>query len=209
MKIALIGASGHAGSEILKEAVDRGLDVTAVVRNKGKLKLDVPTIEKDLFTLTKDDLAPFDVIVDAFNAPAGKETLHQDSIQHLVDLLQGSGKRLIVVGGASSLFLDADRTNRMIDGVAPDAPFYPTAHNMWLGLKDLLDSHDLDWTYLSPAAYFNPNGAKTGEFKLSDDRMIHNHAGKSEVSMGNYAIALVDEIENPQHIQQHFSVVDA
>ncbi|WP_265458935.1 NAD(P)-dependent oxidoreductase [Enterococcus sp. HY326] len=207
MKIALIGATGHAGSEILKEAVSRNLDVTAIVRSPERLKLDVPYLKKDLFALTQEDLAPFDVVVDAFRAPNGHEELHKTSVEHLVKILTGTKTRLLVIGGTSSLFIDEDRSERMIDGVDPSAPFYPTAYNMYEALVDLKKANDLTWTYVSPAAYFNPNGTRTGHYQLSDDRMKMNSQGQSEISMADYAIAMVDEIEKPQHLNEHISVV--
>ena len=148
MKIAIIGATGHAGSFILDEALSRDLDVTAIVRHPEKLPSDVPFIQKDLFELTTTDLASFDVVVDAFNAPKGKEEMHQTSLSHLIEMLEGTDTRLIVVGGASSLFLDTEKTTRMIDQVPKNAPFYPTAFNMYEGLLKLKQSKNLHWTYL-------------------------------------------------------------
>lgn len=95
----------------------------------------------------------------------------------------------------------------MIDGVPTDAPFYPTAHNMYLALLELKKDTEVNWTYLSPAAFFNPDGQRTGTYQLNDDRLIKNAAGKSEISMADYAIALLDEIENQQHVKEHISVV--
>lgn len=207
MKIAIIGATGHAGSFILQEAVNRGIEVTAIVRHPEKLATGVPYLQKDLFDLTTEDLQKFDVVVDAFNAPQGKEELHQTSIDHLLSILAPTTTRLLVVGGASSLFIDEEKTQRMIDGVPTDAPFYPTAHNMYLALLELKKDTKVNWTYLSPAAFFNPDGQRTGTYQLNDDRLIKNTAGKSEISMADYAIALLDEIENQQHVKEHISVV--
>ncbi|MGX7163257.1 NAD(P)-dependent oxidoreductase [Enterococcus massiliensis] len=207
MKIAIIGATGHAGSFILQEAVNRGIEVTAIVRHPEKLATRIPYLQKNLFDLTTEDLQKFDVVVDAFNAPQGKEELHQTSINHLLSILAPTTTRLLVVGGASSLFIDEEKTQRMIDGVPTDAPFYPTAHNMYLALLELKKDTKVNWTYLSPAAFFNPDGQRTGTYQLNDDRLIKNAAGKSEISMADYAIALLDEIENQQHVKEHISVV--
>lgn len=207
MKIAIIGATGHAGSFILQEAVNRGIEVTSIVRHPEKLATGIPYLQKDLFDLTTEDLQKFDVVVDAFNAPQGKEELHQTSIDHLLSILAPTTTRLLVVGGASSLFIDEEKTQRMIDGVPTDAPFYPTAHNMYLALLELKKDTKVNWTYLSPAAFFNPDGQRTGTYQLNDDRLIKNAAGKSEISMADYAIALLDEIENQQHVKEHISVV--
>lgn len=205
MKVALIGATGKAGSQILQVAEKRNLDLTAIVRHPEKLPVGVPFLKKDLFDLTPEDLKDFSVVVDAFNAPLGKEELHEASIKHLVKILAGSPTRLIVVGGASSLFLDPEKTTRMIDASPIDAPYYPTAYHMYQAFRYLSAVKDLVWTYISPAAYFNPRGKATGTYGLSDDYLQKNAAGKSEISMADYAEGLVDEIMKPQHLKEHIS----
>ncbi|WP_159721187.1 NAD(P)-dependent oxidoreductase [Enterococcus sp. CSURQ0835] len=207
MKIAIIGATGRAGSLILNEALERQVDVTAIVRRPEKLTVDVPYLKKDLFELTTADLKDFDVVIDAFNAPKGKEELHQTSLQHLIDILSGTKTRLLVVGGASSLYIDDDKTKRMIDVSDPKAPYYPTAYNMYRAFLELPRAKNLYWGYLSPAAFFNPDGKRTGEYQLSDDRLKKNSDGKSEISMADYAIAMVDEALHHQYDNQHISVV--
>lgn len=204
MKVAIIGATGNAGSLILKEALDRDLAVTAIVRHPEKLTTKVPILVKDLFELTKKDIEFFDVVVDAFRPPAGQEELHQTSLKHLISLLRGTDTRLIVVGGASSLFID--EAHRMIDVSDPNAIYYPTAYNMYQAFLDLKAAQQLNWTYLSPAANFVPDGKRTGHYQISDDHLQKNAEGKSEISMTDYAIALVDEIIEPRHLNQHFSV---
>lgn len=204
MKVAIIGATGNAGSLILKEALDRDLAVTAIVRHPEKLTTKVPILVKDLFELTKKDIEFFDVVVDAFRPPAGQEELHQTSLKHLISLLRGTDTRLIVVGGASSLFID--EAHRMIDVSDPKAIYYPPAYNMYQAFLDLKAAQQLNWTYLSPAANFVPDGKRTGHYHVSDDHLQKNAEGKSEISMADYAIALVDEIIEPRHLNQHFSV---
>lgn len=207
MKLAIIGATGRAGSLILNEALERQVDVTAIVRRPEKLTVDVPYIQKDLYDLTTEDLTEFDVVIDAFNAPQGKEEMHQTSLQHLIDILSGTDTRLLVVGGASSLYLDDEKTQRMIDISDPKAPYYPTAYNMYRAFLELPRAKNLYWGYLSPASFFNPDGQRTGKYQLSDDRLKKNSAGKSEISMADYAIAMVDEALHHQYGNQHISVV--
>ncbi|WP_165005345.1 MULTISPECIES: NAD(P)-dependent oxidoreductase [unclassified Enterococcus] len=207
MKVAIIGATGHAGSLIMKEAMARGLDVTAIVRNPKKLSENIPFLEKDLYELTGEDLRPFDVVVDAFNAPRGKEEMHQSSLKHLTQLLSGTTTRLLVVGGASSLFIDPGKTTRMINRVPENAPFYPTAHHMYQALVNLKQTENLRWTYISPASIFDPAGERTGSYQLHDDSLHQNTDGKSMISMADYAIAMVDEILQDKHENQHISVV--
>src|SRR3954453_13609534 len=104
MKIAIIGASGKAGSLILKEAVSRGHEVTAIVRDASKLKdTNVAVIEKNILDFTQDDFKPFDVVVNAFGAPLGEEQAHVDAGHALIEAVKGTDTRIIVVGGAGSL----------------------------------------------------------------------------------------------------------
>lgn len=204
MKVAIIGATGHAGSLILNEALSRDLAVTAIVRHPEKLEVHVPILVKDLFELTKKDIEYFDVVVDAFRPPVGQEELHQTSLKHLTNILRGTDTRLFVVGGASSLFIDED--HRMIDLSDPNAVYYPTAYNMYQAFLDLKAAQRVNWTYLSPAANFVPDGQRTGHYQVSDDHLKKNAQGQSEISMADYAIAVIDEIIEPRHLNQHFSV---
>ena len=204
MKLGIIGATGHAGSLILKEALNRDIAVTAIVRHPEKLDVTAPVLVKDLYELTQKDVEFFDVIIDAFRPAAGQEEMHQTSLKHLSDILRGTKTRLIVVGGASSLFIDEQK--RMIDVSDTKAPYYPTAYNMYQAFMALKAVPELNWTYLSPAANFVPDGERTGYYQVSDDHLRKNAAGKSEISMTDYAIAIVDEVIEPQHLNQHFSV---
>jgi len=207
MKIAIIGASGKQGNLILKEAITRGLAVTAIVRDKTKITDGVTIVEKDLFQLTSADLKPYDVVVDAFNAPAGKEELHQTALAYLTNLFEELPTvRLIVVGGAASLFVDPAKKVRLLDTENFPKEYYPTASNMAEAFKKLQQS-SIQWTFLSPAAYFDYAGKRTGSYKLGADNLIENAAGESYISYADYAIALVDEIEKKAHVRKRFTVV--
>lgn len=207
MKIAIIGATGKAGNEITKEAIRRGHEVTGFVRNRAKLSTEIKAVEKDIFALTTSDLENFDAVVDAFNAAPGEENLHQTSLKHLSTILKGTKTRLIVVGGAGSLYVDPEETIRVMD--TPDFPaaFLPTATNMGAAFDALQKETNLNWTYISPAAFFNPDGARTEEYKTAQNFLTTNAAGNSEISYADYAMAFVDEIEKAQHLNQRFSVV--
>jgi len=208
MKIGIIGASGKAGQEILKEAVSRGHEVTAIVRDAAKIKNDgVKVAQKDIFDLTAQDVAGYDAVVNAFAAPLGQEHLHAEAGQVLIKAFQGSAARLIVVGGAGSLFVDEAKTVRLVD--TPEFPdmFKATASNQAQNLQDLRDSNGVNWTFVSPAAFFNAEGARTGAYQTGLDNLIVNSKGDSHVSYADYAIAIVDEIENPKHLNARFTVV--
>ncbi|MEH7352557.1 NAD(P)-dependent oxidoreductase [Neobacillus drentensis] len=209
MKVAIIGASGKAGSLILKEAVERGHEVTAIVRNAAKLQnQQVSILEKDVFDLKSDDVKVFDVVVNAFGAAPGQEHLHVDAGRVLIEAMKGAPQtKLIVVGGAGSLFADEAKTIRVMD--TPDFPkeYYPTALNQGKNLEDLQKATDIQWTFISPAAFFNPEGKRTGAYQKGKDQIMVNAQGQSYVSYADFAIAVLDEIENPQHINERFTLV--
>ena len=209
MKLAVVCANGKAGLRIVEEAVSRGLDVTAVVREENRSAARA-VIRKDLFDLTAADLAGFDVVVDAFGAWTPETLpLHSRSLAHLCDILSGTSTRLLVVGGAGSLYVNPEHTACVADGPNfPDA-FKPLAAAMAQALAELRQRADVRWTYLSPAADFQPGGARTGSYTLGGEELTRNAKGESVISYADYAIAMVDEAVSGNHIQQRLSAVSA
>ena len=207
MKLAIIAASGKQGQALLNEAISRGLDVTAIVRDASKISQNVPVLEKDVLALSRDDLAPFDVVINAFGAPSELSHLHVTVGQHLMALLQGTATRLLVVGGAGSLFVNAEHSLRLID--TPEFPdvYKPIASNQGQNLQDLQAASDLNWAFLSPAAFFDPEGKRTGRYTLGGDELLLNSEGNSYVSYADYATAMIDEATAPKHLNQRFSIV--
>ena len=207
MKIAVVCANGKAGKLIVEEAMNRGMDVTAVVRGENKSAAK-EVIIKDLFDLTAEDLAGFDVVVDAFGAWA-PEVLpqHSTSLAHLCDILSGTDTRLVVVGGAGSLYVNPEHTAQVKDGADFPAEFKPLAEAQGKALEELRKRDDVRWTFVSPAGDFQADGERTGEYILADEELTLNDRGESIISYADYAIAMVDEIESGKHIQQRISVV--
>lgn len=208
MKIAIIGASGKAGSLILKEAASRGHEVTAIVRDAAKVQdKNVEVIEKSVFDLTSDDVKPFDVVVNAFGAPLGEEQAHVDAGHSLIEALKGTDTRAIIVGGAGSLYVDEARAMKVME--TPDFPdiFIPTAKGQGRNLQELQETTEMTWTFISPSAVFDPEGKRTGSYQTGKDQLLVNSKGESYISYADYAIAVVDEIENPQHLNERFTVV--
>ncbi|MFF3102785.1 NAD(P)-dependent oxidoreductase [Viridibacillus arvi] len=207
MKIGIIGATGKAGNFILKEAVSRGHEVTAIVRSAAKLDAEnIAVIEKDIFSLTTEVVQKFDVIVNAFGAPAGEEHLHVEAGRNLIDILQDAqDTKLFVIGGAGSLFVDPEKTVTVMS--TPDFPaiYLPTAKNQGKNLEDLKAS-SITWTFLSPSAFFDPEGPRTGQYIAGIDHLLVNTKGESYVSYADYAIAVLDELENPKHVNERFTV---
>lgn len=207
MKIAVVCANGKAGKLIVREAAERGLDVTAVVRGENRTSAE-KVILKDLYDLTAEDLAGFDVVVDAFGAWT-EETLpqHSTSLKHLCDILSGTDTRLLIVGGAGSLYVDPEHTVCVADG--PDFPdvFKPLAAAMAKALGELRERTDVNWTYISPAGDFQADGERTGAYILGGEELTLNERGESVISYADYAIAVVDEAVNGKHFRERISVV--
>jgi len=208
MKIGIIGASGKAGQFLAGEALERGYGVTALVRDKSKITDPrLLILERDIFVLTPEDCAGFNAVIDAFKAPEGKEEQHLTSMEHLIAVFgQLPGVRLLVVGGAGSLFTDAGMSTRLMDTPSFPTAFLPTASSMGKAFEKLQAS-TVAWTYLSPAAEFDPRGRRTGFYTLGGDVMIRNRSGESYVSYADYAVAMIDEIRDKAHVGKRFTVV--
>lgn len=207
MKLAVVCANGKAGKLIVKEAVSRGLDVTAIVRGANQTVAE-KVIEKDLFDLTTADLQDFDVVIDAFGAWT-EETLplHSTSLKHLCDILSGTKIRLLVVGGAGSLYVNPEHTVCVADGADFPDVFKPLAAAMAKALGELRKRDDVKWTYLSPAGDFQADGARSGKYILGGEELTLNSKGESVISYADYAIAMIDEAVTGNHIQERISVV--
>ena len=208
MKITVVCAAGKQGRMLVAEALDRGHKVTAVVRKGDAAPAGAEVIEKDLFDLTSNDLKNSDVVIDAFGAWT-ENTLpqHSTSLKHLCDIPSGTDIRLLVVGGAGSLYINPEHTACVSDG--PDFPdiFKPLAAAMAKALGELRQRKDVKWTYLSPAGDFQAEGVRTGKYILGGEELTLNSKGESVISYADYAIAMIDEAENGKFIQQRFSVV--
>ena len=209
MKIAVVCANGKEGKLITEEALNRGFDVTAVVRGENKSAAKTALV-KDLFDLTKEDLNGFDAVVDACGAwtPETLDTI-PSAVKKLCELLKGTDTRLLIVGGAGSLYVNKEHTLTVADGKDfPDA-FKPLAAVHQTALDYLRGIDDVKWTYISPAADFQADGEKTGKYILAGEDFTPNSNGESVISYADYAIAMVDEIEKGNHVGQRISVVKA
>lgn len=209
MKIALVAANGRVAGKVIEEAISRGFDVTAFGRRENNTKAQ-DYVQKDLFDLTADDLKGFDAVVDAFGAWT-EDTLeqHSTSLKHLCDILSGTDTSLLVVGGAGSLYVNPEHTACVSDG--PDFPdmFKPLASAMAKALGELRERNDVKWTYISPAGDFQADGERSGKYILGGEELTLNSRNESIISYADYAIAMIDEIEKGDHIQQRISVVRA
>lgn len=207
MKIAVICANGKAGKLITKEAIDRNLDVTAIVRNENKSSAKKALI-KDLFDLTKEDLKDFDVVIDACGGWT-EDTIPSipKAVKYLAKLVENTDKRLVIVGGAGSLFVNKEHTLTVADG--PDFPdaFKPLAAAHDEALKFLYTTDNVNWTYISPAGDFQAEGERTGKYIKAGDELTLNSKGESVISYADYAIALIDEVVSGDDYKKRISVV--
>lgn len=206
MKVVLFGASGMIGSRVLAELVRRGHTVTAVARHPEKVKAagSVTAVQGDVTDAASvASLAQgADAAISAYSPPQTSPGMVMDATHALLKGLAKAGvRRLIVVGGAGSL--------EVAPGLqAVDAPDFPAAWKpIALAHRDVLPvlkQADIDWSYFSPAGLIEP-GLRTGKFRVDGTRLVVNDHGESKISAEDYAVALVDELENPQHIRKQFT----
>lgn len=216
MKIALIGASGFVGSKILAEALPRGHQVTAIVRNPEKIQPHNNLTVKKADVLEVDDLARIlaghDLVISSFNPArgvAGPEVYEKHVVGHkaIIAATKKSGvKRFLGVGGAASL-----KTPAGIELL--DSPDFPAAYEAYKpgirGTRELYyllkQEPELDWVFVAPSVTIAP-GERTGKFRIGKDHVLYDSSGVSKISLEDYAMALVDEVEHPQHHRERITI---
>ena len=207
MKVVVYGATGNAGKEIVKELLARGHQVTGVARKVDSLKA-IPGITAQTDDLSKVDaiasiIKGADAVVTAYQPPPDNPDALVDVTRREIEAVKKSGNlRLLVVGGAGLLEVAPGVTLIKSGHLAPQYLPIATAHEKALAV---LRVSNINWTYLSPAAYFIP-GERTGKFRLGKKELIADSKGESKISFADYAIALVNELENPHHERSSFSV---
>ena len=211
MKIALIGATGFVGSAILEEALDRGHEVTAIVRHPETLTPhpNLHAARGDVYNI--DDVARLvaghDAVISAFNPGWTNPDIYEQQIKGTKTIIAGvkqAGiKRLLFVGGAGSL--------EVKPGVqSVDLPEFPREWKQGAlatreALNLLRQEPQLEWSFLSPSADLSP-GQRTGKFRLGRDQLLTDANGQSRISTQDYAMAMLDEVETPAHVRQRFTV---
>jgi uncharacterized protein len=205
MKVVLIGATGKSGRRILTELITRGHSVTAVARNPVDLPAAVKTHRDDLSSAEKiaSIIAGADAVVSAYGPPQDDtDQLIGVTARQIEAVKKAGNPRLIVVGGAGSLEV-APGVSLLKSGHLPE-PWIPIATSHEKALR-LLEKSDINWTYFSPAGFFEP-GERTGKFRLGKRNLVADEKGNSRISLEDYAIALVDELEKPAHERQQFTI---
>ncbi len=215
MKIVLLGATGFAGSALLAEALDRGHDVTAVVRDPTKLEArpGLTAIRGDVHdsAALASVLAGHDALISAFNPGWTPGTprpgMYEEQVRGTASILAAARSaglgRVLWVGGAGGL--EVSPGVLAID--TPDFPEWikPGSRATSAALEALRNEPELEWSFLAPAATLEP-GERTGTFRLGGDQLLVDANGESRISVQDYAVAMIDELENPSHVRQRFSV---
>jgi putative NADH-flavin reductase len=213
MKIALIGATGFVGPKLLQEALTRGHQVTAIVRDPAKLtekheNLTVVTGDVNNGPQLAEQLAGHDVVLNSFNAGWTNPNLYNDFLagERAIEqaTAQAGAPRLFVIGGAGSLFIDG---KQLVDGPEFPANIKPGATAARDYLNELKQNTQLDWTFFSPAIEMHQGitTGRTGHYRLGTESPVFNAEGRSILSAEDLAIAVLDELEKPQFSRQRFT----
>jgi uncharacterized protein len=212
MNIALIGASGFIGSYILKEALERGHKVTAIVRNPSRIDLQhAKLVKKEGDMLDQSTVVKLvsgqDAVISSYNPGWTNPNIAADTAAAYNAIIEGvkkSGvKRLLVVGGAGSLEISPGV--QLVDSGAFPEAFKPAVLALREVLYTLQKEKALEWTFLSPSLDIKP-GEKTGKFRLGKDSLLKDEKGESRISAADYAMAMIDELEHPKHTGMRFTV---
>ena len=211
--VALIGASGFVGTAILNELLMRGHQVTAIVRNPEKINAENPHLQAvkadvaDTETLVKICQGK-DALISAYNPGWTNPNIYEETLYNYPLILQAAKQaqvgRLLCVGGAGTLFCAPGL--RVVDsGVIPDAIMGGVRSLGEFYLNTLMNEKDIDWVFFSPAGTLEP-GERTGQFRLGKDDLIVDENGNSHISVEDYAVAMIDELENPAHHYERFTI---
>lgn len=211
--VTLIGASGFVGTAILNELLARGHRVTAVVRNPGKIGIKSPslTVVQADVTDTSALVAACkgrDAVISAYNPGWTNPNIYEETLRNyplILEAVRQSGvRRLLCVGGAGTLFCAPGL--RVVDsGAIPDAIMGGVRSLGEFYLNTLMNEKEIDWIFFSPAGTLEP-GKRTGKFRLGKDDLIVDENGNSHISVEDYAVAMVDELENPKHHYERFTI---
>lgn len=211
--VVLIGASGFVGTAILNELLNRGHKVTAIVRDAKKMTVSNPNLTiveadvTDTDTL-KETSKGKDAVISAYNPGWKNPNIYEDTLKNyplIVESVKQAGvKRLLIVGGAGTLFyapgkmvMDADDVPaQLLPGIKSLGEFY---------LNTLRKENDIDWIFLSPAANMTP-GQRTAKFRIGKDDLVVDANGDSNISVEDYAVAMVDELEQEKHHKERFTI---
>ncbi|MEN5209480.1 NAD(P)H-binding protein [Stenotrophomonas terrae] len=214
MKVALIGATGFVGKALLEELLARGHDVTALVRDPAKLETrpQLQVVKADVLNAdeVRAAVAGADTVISAYNAGWANPDLYNEFMRGSRAIVAGTKaagvKRYIVIGGAGSLY--APDGTQIVDSPSFPAAIYPGASAARDALTELRNETSLAWTQLSPPVAFHPGSPteRTGKYRVGSDTPLSTGDGPGTISAADLALAVVDELEAPQHIGKRFTV---
>jgi uncharacterized protein len=212
-KIALIGASGLVGSAILKESLQRGHTVTAIVRNPDKIKLKDPNLhikKGDVLSVQSvpELISGVDIVISAYNPGWTNPNIAEETTRAYNSIISGVKKakipRLLIVGGAGSLYVAPEK--RLMDTGVIQESFIPAIEalaGVFYSLQK--EEKEIDWAFFSPAGNIAP-GERTGKFRMGKDNLIVDPKGESHISVEDYAVAMLNEVEAPEHHRERFTI---
>jgi putative NADH-flavin reductase len=212
-EIVLIGASGFVGSAILNEALDRGHKVTAVVRHPEKITAMSKNLVIKQGDVSYDETVTevckgADAVISAYNPGWRNPKIAEETTKGYKAIINGvkkaGVKRLLVVGGAGSLFISPGK-RIMETGSIPDSYLPAVRALAEVYLIDLIAEKNIDWVFFSPAGMLE-QGLRTGKFRLGKDDLVVNEKGESKISVQDYAVAMIDELEKPAHHRERFTI---
>ncbi|MEN4760226.1 NAD(P)H-binding protein [Chryseobacterium sp. C39-AII1] len=211
-KVAVIGATGFVGTQVVNELVNRGYQVEAIVRDASKVqqneKITAKSVDVNNVSELADALKGNDAVISSFNAGWTNPNLYEDFLNGSVNIekaVEESGvKRFITVGGAGSLFIDG---NQLVDGPDFPAEIKPGATAARDYLNKIKENTVLDWTFFSPAIEMHQGtaGVRTGKYRTALENPVFNEEGRSVLSVEDVAVVLVDELEQNNHIRERFT----
>ncbi|MCU1718232.1 NAD(P)-dependent oxidoreductase [Pseudomonas sp. 5P_3.1_Bac2] len=211
MKFALIGASGFVGAAVLQEALNRGHQVTGIVRHPEKLPShpNLTALAGDAYDqdALAAQLSGHDAVIHAFNPGWGSAEIRQNFIKGsraIIDATkQAQVQRLLIVGGAGSLYVEPNL--QLIDTADFPAEYREGAEGARQTLRMIQEEPELVWSFISPPALLTP-GERTGKFRIGDNQLLMTGGQPASITVADLAAAIVDELERPHHLRQHFTV---
>jgi uncharacterized protein len=212
MKVAVIGATGLMGTSLVPEAASRGHEVTAICRHPEQIP-SLPNVTPVKCDVMDEDalaavLRSHDAVIHSYSPrrdfTVNRTGPHRAATQAIINATKRAGiKRLLAVGGAGTLKLPDG--SRVVDAPTFPPEWLESAHSTAEVLYMLREEPTLDWTFLSPSLFFDERG-RSGKFRLGKDDALFDETGQSRISIPDYAVAMIDELEKPRHTHQRFTV---
>lgn len=205
----MIGANGNLGTRVTKQALDRGFEVKGFIYNGDTPDERAEIVEKSLFDVTKEDIADCDVMISAYGSGFKADpALNHKAFLKYIELNAGTDRHLITIGGAGSLFTDATHTTYSYE--TPEHPEFlrEISKNIKLGIDELKNRTDVNWTVVCPSSFFDPEGELSGNYEIgTEGHLLFNEKGESRVTYNDLAQAMLDIAEANNYNQKQITVL--